>query len=352
MTMLRPALIAVTAFALGACASTQIGSSDEYERVSMNKVFPYPEEAETSQRQVSVVLSQSYTSELPRTVVGEAMAQAQTTLARFMTEAGAGIADSGIDAGDLFTKGVRSSPETGDEVPPQGPSHALITSFSKYEYTREYAKPVNLFFKSEEEMAKKPGKCTHRVEFTLAMAVYEIPPAGHPMEMVKSFTLADSGEDKIGDLDTSCPYSEGEKRVQFEEVLREALECMELPIRNAFAGSGYITEHRRQIDGNKNVFKTGLGSSRGAQKGLDVEVFRVLVSTAEDGSRSLQEIKIAEGVISNQIEADSSWILIDLEKVRQPILQGDLARIVYRKGLGSNLPGFGRSCSGVLSEHQ
>jgi hypothetical protein len=341
MTIRSTPLVAI-AVLLGACASTQIGSPDQYQLVSMNKVFPYP--AEEDPRQVSVVLAQRYASELPGSVVGGALAQTHRTLAGFASAAGAREVESGADADRVLALGVRRWKPAGASS--ETPSHALVSTFSRYDYASEYAKPVNWFRKSEEEMAGKPGRCTHRAEVELSVQLYELPSSGLP---VKSFTLANSGQAKTKSSDASCPYSEAQQKVLFEHTLKQALECLQIPIQNSLAASATITEHRKKADADEHIFRAGLGTSNGGKAGLQVDIYRIQISTTDDGDRSVQEIEIAEGVITDQVADDHSWIRVDLGKAQQPLLKGDLAKLSYRESLVSGVPGFG-ACHRILSE--
>jgi hypothetical protein len=172
----RSTPLVATVLLLGACASTQIGSPDQYERVSMNKVFPYPAEAEAGRRRVSVVLAQRHAGELPDPVVGEALRQTHRALAGFASTAGAREVESGVDADRVLALGVRRWKTAGASS--EDPTHLLVTTFSKHDYASEYTKPINWFRKSEQEMAETPGKCTHRADVELKVQVYELPSSG------------------------------------------------------------------------------------------------------------------------------------------------------------------------------
>jgi len=248
----------------------------------MNKVFPYPAEAEAGRRQVSVVLAQRHAGELPDPVVGEALKQTHRALAGFASTAGAREVESGVDADRVLALGVRRWKTAGTSS--EDPSHLLVTTFSKYDYASDYTKPINWFRKSEQEMAETPGKCTHRADVELKVQVYELPSSGLPL---KTFALANSGEAKTKDSDTSCPYSEEQQKVLFERTLKQALECLRIPIRNSLAASAYITEHRKRADADEHVFRASLGVSNGGKAGLHVDIYRIQISTTEAVSPAL-----------------------------------------------------------------
>ena len=51
---------------------------------------------------------------------------------------------------------------------------ALSTRFSAYGYSVEWEKPFKFLWQSEEDIAEKPGTCTHRVELELDVQLIRI----------------------------------------------------------------------------------------------------------------------------------------------------------------------------------
>jgi hypothetical protein len=94
------------------------------------------------------------------------------------------------------------------------------------------------------------------------------------------------------------------------QVGRLAIKEASFEIKNFFAKKGYIYEARKKD--NKIIVNTTLGSSRGALKGMQVNIFSIKkTKNALTNIKYTTSTKIGTGTISNQITSNSSWIIID-----------------------------------------
>jgi hypothetical protein len=83
-------------------------------------------------------------------------------------------------------------------------------------------------------------------------------------------------------------------------------------------------------DDDKIIVKTMLGSKYGAKQGEDVVVYSIRQTTNSlINSDEKTELKIANGVISDQITPNSSWIIIKDIYDNQKIQMGDFVKIRY-----------------------
>jgi hypothetical protein len=316
---------------VAACASNQVVDLARYNEVPLNKVYPYPDEEELAERTHRVSIEAKFGGE-----VDPARAQATQDLIRLRVE------------DILAVSGASLVGEDGSEFAPDRPARRLdlVVRIDREDYTVTWKDPTNWWFQSEEEMAQKPGTCTHRAEVEIAFSVVDpARPAARPRER---FTLRHASEAETETLDQQCPYTDEEIQGLFDTVVDEALTCAHVPLQNAFASRGHVLAHRRMEDGNVDLFKTSLGSGQGAAEGVEVAIFRVQYSTGADDTRVAEEHEIATGRITDHFQPDSSWVRVDVAQATRPLLQGDVVRPVYRESATADLNPFG-GCSDILT---
>jgi hypothetical protein len=103
-------------------------------------------------------------------------------------------------------------------------------------------------------------------------------------------------------------------------------------LQNQFAPAGYITE-RRQLE-KSNIFKTTLGETGGAKEGLPVMIVRaVSEKNPLTGLTTTEQVTIANGVISDQIGASFSFMIIAEADKANKILLGDKVQVKYEASM-------------------
>jgi len=105
------------------------------------------------------------------------------------------------------------------------------------------------------------------------------------------------------------------------ENARDALKSIKTNIKNFFGHRGYISEQR--TNGKTTIVKTTLGRKYGAKRGENVEFF-----TIKGDTKTL----IGNGVISNQITDNTSWVIVDSLNEGAELKVGDFIKIKYEKG--------------------
>lgn len=113
------------------------------------------------------------------------------------------------------------------------------------------------------------------------------------------------------------------------EAANKAVRFVEEDIKNILAKKGYILEKRKFK--NKTIFKINLGSKDGIKIGDNFHV----IAKYQDQNPITNEIEeeskiIAKGKISDQINENSSWVIIEDENIDK-IRMGDKIQIFYKK---------------------
>jgi len=98
---------------------------------------------------------------------------------------------------------------------------------------------------------------------------------------------------------------------------------------NTVAPSGYIVEKRS--DGKSDIYKTTLGKKQAVEPGTEVAILKLKSPDDLDNYETdLDKFKIAQGVVSDKLQDNSSWIIISDLKSNQDIQKGDIVKIQYR----------------------
>jgi hypothetical protein len=109
-------------------------------------------------------------------------------------------------------------------------------------------------------------------------------------------------------------------------AIKEAIFDKKDDLYEIFAKRGYVFEIRKKDD--TTILHTTLGSEFGAKEGEVVNIYTLEVKKEPFSNKEkIIQKKIGEGVISDKIEPDSSWIIV--KKAKEPIKIGDFVKINY-----------------------
>jgi len=94
-----------------------------------------------------------------------------------------------------------------------------------------------------------------------------------------------------------------------------------------FTPKGYIFEIRKK--NNEIIIHTTLGKKNGAKKYEKVNIYEQELTTIPfSNKKSIEKIKIGEGIISNIVNENDSWIIV--KKLKKPIKIGDYVKMNYK----------------------
>jgi hypothetical protein len=333
-------------FAGFGCASSSISNLDAFQELPMNRVVPYPSKDELRKRAYEVVIVDRPSVGLDDSLVRTAQGQIRRALEGIAAESGAAVIDRSLqNLGAIKTEGVLSEFEGHESEAVTGADYALTTRFAIYRYSSSWEKPFKFIWQDPSDVAGKPGTCTHKAEIGLDVQVIEI---GSNDRVNKTFALSNSAEQETKDLDQSCPFSQVNMAVLFETALDEALSCLELPLGSLLAPRGHVNAHRKAPEAERHIYRISLGSAEGIHAGETVEIRREQRTASPTGEESRSERVIATGVVTDQVMPEMSWISVDPSKATDEILDGDVVRPVFQKGLLASLSG--PDCDAILVE--
>ena len=333
------------------CTSSRVSDLNAYQKIPMNRVVPYPSEDELRKRSfvITVVnLPSDGIDEIDEATLEVPRTQARRALERIAADAGATVAgrlalDPSVtrDWGEeVVGEEEGRAAEAATDV-----DYALATRFSTYSYTSSWEKPFKFLWESEEEAAAKPGTCTHTVEVEFEVEVLQV---DEEDRVQKIFALKQTGEQESENLDSTCPMNTAALSVLFETALDEALSCLQRPLGRMLSPRGHILAHRKAPEAERHIYRVSLGSAQGIEQGDTVEVRREQRAMSPEGIESRSERILSLGRVTDQINRQKSWIAVDLSKVTDEILQGDVVRPIENEGLLSSLSG--PNCGSILEE--
>jgi hypothetical protein len=312
----------------------------------MNRVVPYPAQDEMRKRAYEIGVVDRPAVGLDESILEKPRAQVRRALEALAAEAGAAVIDRSLqEIGEIRTEGVLGELEgrEGDDI--TGADYALATRFSTYRYSATWKKPFKFPWDSPEAMSAKPGTCVHKSEVEVDIQLIEI---GSNDRVKRTFALEHSAEQKNKDLDSACTISPVTLNVLFETALDEALSCLNVPLGRLLAPRGHITEHRKAPGADRHVYRISLGAAQGIQPKDKLEIRREQRSISPAGEESRSERVIAVAEVTDQVEAQASWVATDPRKATEGLLDGDIVRPVFSEGLLSSLSG--PDCGTILKE--
>lgn len=181
--------------------------------------------------------------------------------------------------------------------------------------------------------------------------IYEVP-------SLKVLATLDFEDNKISDEQTSTSYlglgktqmrGKKEDNSMVREAGADAINTLRIPLKNFFAKKGYIFEKRSQR--GDSIVKVTLGAKHGAKKGEKVKFYAVQESLNPLTKEKTREtIEIGEGVISDKIRPESSWVIVSEIYEGKQLKAGDFIQLQYKKEISDFVNSAGKTLnnSGIL----
>lgn len=337
--------VAVVASALG-CASGRVSNLDAYDKIPMNRVVPYPSPDELTKRAYEIIIVDRPALGIEDSLLDRPRSQIRRALEAVSAEVGALVIDRSLqDIGGIRTEGILGELEGREVEDVTGADYALAIRFSTYRYTSQWKRPFKFLWQSPEDIAGKPGTCTHKAEIEVDIQLIEI---GSNDRVMKTFALKHSAEQKNKDLDPACTIAPVTLGVLFENALGEAVTCLNIPLGTLLSPRGHLTEHRKAPGAERHIYRITLGAAQGIRSGDRVEIRREQRSMSPNGKETRSERVLATAEVTDQVLPQMSWIATDPKKAAGELLDGDVVRPVLSEGLLASLSG--PDCGKILDE--
>ena len=339
-------VVVVSAMGLSGCATQKVSDLDAYQVVTMNRVVPFPSDVEREKRVFEVNVVDRPAENLDEQTLRKPRVQVRTGLEKIAASHGAAVIDRSNPGDDaVHTDRPRSEFDGVDAEVVSSGDFAISSRFTTYQHQAVWSKPAKWPWQSEAELAKKPGTCAHTASVAFDVQLVQ---KGWEDVVRHSFLLTHSAKQENKDLDQACTIAPVSLDTLFETAIDEALSCLDLPLGTRVSPRGHVVAHRKAKEGEGQIYQVSLGAEQGIDATEPVEIRRVDLAQDADGNEIRNERVIATGVATDQIAAQDSWLAVNPDDVTTEILEGDVVRRVFSKGLINNLSG--PNCKQILVE--
>lgn len=339
-------MLGAVAMGWAGCAKPRVSDLDAYQVVPMNRVVPYPADAEREKRVNEVAVIDRPSEDVDEQTLRKPRSQVRMGLEKIAASHGAAVIDRSKPGFDAVRVDRADSGFDGIEtvLVPSG-DYAISTRFTTYQHQATWSKPNKMPWDSEAELAKKPGTCAHTaaVDFDVQLVQKAWEDA-----VRHTFLVHHSAKQEAKDLDQACTIAPVSLETLFETAIDEALSCLDLPLGTRVSPRGHVIAHRVAREGEGHIYQVSLGAEQGIDAKEPVEIRRVDLSQDAEGKEIRNERVIATGVATDQIRAQDSWIAVNMDDVTTEILEGDVVRRVFSKGLINDLSG--PNCKKIVVE--
>ena len=206
---------------------------------------------------------------------------------------------------------------------------AVIPAVTTATFLKSFSEAYTYENKKKEKV-RVPPKCTYTANISGHLDVYEMP----ALLSVARINLAETESHTVEARSSSCRFSKNEINGLFSEAAIDAINDKKTIIKNRFPPTGYVVELRSSPDGVM-VMKSTLGRKMGAAEKLKVDfVTKRLDKNDLTGKDDITILNIGQGVISNIIQDDYAWIVINQGKTDvSKISLGDRVQIEYKDSI-------------------
>ena len=206
---------------------------------------------------------------------------------------------------------------------------AVIPAVTTATFSKSFSESYT-YENKKKETVRVPAKCTYTANISGHLDVYEMP----ALLSVARVNLAETEHQTVETRNSSCPFSKNEINGLLTEAAIDAVKDQKNAIKNRFPPTGYVIELRASPDGML-VLKTTLGKKKGAVEKLKANfVTKRLDKNDLTGKSDITISTIGQGVISNLIQDDYSWIVIDQGKTDvSKISLGDSIQVEFKDSI-------------------
>lgn len=311
---------------LWGCASNTIKSLDEYSQVPMANAAIMPTETELEAKPYKVVVFEVNDQDVQLAKESDVGTTVSGRLVTNINEANATMVDS-TGLSDLKQAiETKSSDYDANGVA----DYAVTGQISAANFSKEFTK-TSAYKDKEGKVHVIPAYCTYSAVVRGNVNIYSV----KTKEVVSNIGLSGNNSKKTEDpkvnrWSTCPPISQQEIVSIVRGAGNSAANGTKLQMQNFFAPKGYVLE--RRTNGKKSIFKVSLGQVNGAKKNLKAVFYNIEQGQNPiTGKTTEAQNKIAEGEVTNRVDARQAWIMVDDEEVASQIKLGDMVNIKYEK---------------------
>ena len=192
----------------------------------------------------------------------------------------------------------------------------------------------------DDEKKVYPAHCDFEGTSTIDVKAYMLP------DMTPVGTWKFEGRDTIKSEtnDDDCPISDSGARGLLTAATTDAVESHMHEVLTPLAPNFYVLERRDGEQGT--IFRTNLGSSKGAKAGATVKLFKLeKIRATEYNDARVSRVEIGEGEIVEGVSSDMSYVYVSDQDVVNRLRRGNVVQLMHSEcgsgTSGSLIPGMG-----------
>ena len=168
-----------------------------------------------------------------------------------------------------------------------------------------------------------PPKCKYTIHFSGTIRIYD----GITRTIVKSLEMREEETysiDTMGNCSNSCDFVISMTRKNAEAAINKA----RTDIQYFFSPNAYVKEMRKHKESNQYIVSITCGEKRLFTKNSTVSFYKPIY---QKGTSIRYEEKTGTGHMTNQMDDDISWILLDDPETAALICKGDIVKVKYHQ---------------------
>jgi curli biogenesis system outer membrane secretion channel CsgG len=245
--------------------------------------------------------------------------------------------------------------KTGSYKGPIIADYAISGSISNASFVSKYSSGFTYFNYKTGQLTSVPPKYNYSSEVSGILKIYELPSLAVIEAVdfsgsdIRSEAAQQEGGLSLGAIQIGGKKVEGAKRDDslVRNAAKEAIENIEIKLKNFFAKKGYILEKR--VKDKKVIFKISLGSEDGIKKGDIFEVFaKYEIQNQITNETEIEKRFISLGKVTSEINAKSAFVIIDDEEKIDSIRLGDQIKMKYQLSASDKIFKFAKNMAKFL----
>ncbi len=193
--------------------------------------------------------------------------------------------------------------------------YIIIENITPKTYNVKYIPPS--YYKDHKgRLHKIPGYYEYKACSSGYINIYNVV----PYKLIKSIYAS-------GCFSTTTPNYQNIKNYVLLQSIYSAIDNIKYSLYKIFTPKGFIFEIRKKDD--EIILHTTLGYKNGAKEYAKVNIYeKKLIKLPFSNKKIIEEVKIGEGIISNVIHQNDSWIIV--KKYTQIPKIGDYVKMNYK----------------------
>lgn len=234
--------------------------------------------------------------------------------------------------------------KTGSYKGPQVADFAISGSISNASFSKKYNSGSTYYNPKSGTYTNIPPSFKYSAQVSGNLKIYELP-SMNVAENIKfegyssrKENVQQQGGFNFAGLSIGGKQAEGIDRDDglVRDAGQDAINSIQTELKNVLSARGYVLEKR--IGDDFTIFKVTIGSDHGIKHGDEVKIFgKYDVTNPITQESEIETRQIAEGIVSDIINAKTSWIIVKDDKKSQQVRLGDTVKLIYERGAFADL---------------